>query len=143
MKLKVNKVNLTAKSVGITLKAFDPGRNRSLNNDFDSIKLRKNFVQKDKSLSNAVKSVPKTQTSQDIILRVRDNEPMHLRVIDTGKPKWDAGHKPITNYTLNPSGYAVDMTRRWWNVNHSWDGEYLFSDDIYVSSWDDHGDYWD
>lgn len=135
MKLKANKINLTAKAVGITLKAFDPGRNRSLNNDFDSIKLRKNFVQKDKSLSNAVKSVPKTQTSQDIILRVRDNEPMHLRVIDTGrKPKWDASHKIHTNYIL-----GADYTRRYFD-QFNFDGEYLFSDDISALLWNDYGD---
>ena len=139
MKLKVNKVNLTAKSVGITLKAFDPGRNRSLNNDFDSIKLRKNFVQKDKSLGMVLKTVPQTETSLDIKIRDKSNEKMVLRRFDTGKSpfKRAGGNKPFTFYYGLPVNYLYNNT-----IIHDDRPSTLFSDDFY-EAYGDTGDFRD
>ena len=122
MQLKTKNINLTAKAVGISLKTFDSGRNRSLNNDFDSIKMRKNFVQKDKSMGMALKSVPKSESSLDIKIKDRDNEPMSLKLFKSGTKD-----RPVIEYNMHNGSHVKD----WTSVGVGYTYDLLFSEDLY------------
>ena len=120
MRLTVKNNNPLEKAVGITLRTFSSERNRSLNNDFDSIKLRKNFVQVDKSMAPVLRSVPKSKSTLTLKLRTKSSKhkPI-LRRYDTDKVRYNkraVGNKPFTNYLFEQ---PVDT--------HS----VLFSDDWY------------
>ena len=120
MRLTIKKDNPVAKSVGITLKTFNSERNRSLNNDFDSVKLRKNFVQVDKSMAPVLRSVPKSKSTLTIKLRTKSSKhkPI-LRRYDTDKVRYNKraiGNKPFTNYLFENPVESSTL---------------LFSDDVY------------
>ncbi|MBA95793.1 MAG: hypothetical protein CMP21_08775 [Rickettsiales bacterium] len=125
MKLTVKKDNSLAKSVGITLKKFDSGRNRSLNNDFDSIKPRKNFVQVDKSMAPVLRSVPKIKSSLTLKIKTQSSkEKIVLKRYDTDKVRYmkrAVGNKVFTNST---TAVPYDV------------GTWLFSDDVFGPSGD-------
>lgn len=125
MRLTVKKDNPVAKSVGITLKTFSSERNRSLNNDFDSIKLRKNFVQVDKSIAPVLRSVPKSKSTLTLKLRTKSSKhkPI-LRRYDTDKVRYNkraVGNKPFTNYLFENPVESADI---------------LYSDDFYAFAGD-------
>ena len=130
-------IKLKAKEIGLTLKAFDSGRNRSLNNDFNSIVPRENFVQKDHSMGMVLKSVPETETSLDINIRDRDNQKIILRKFDTGGFKRASGNKPFTRYSATGDGYPnMDP----YTGSPAYMKQWLFSDDVFENTMNDTGD---
>ena len=150
MKLKANKINLTAKAVGLQLKTFDSGRNRSLNNDFNSVVLRKNFVQKDKSLGMALKTVPANTSSLEIE-SVDNKQKMSLtKVLESKKVKRASGQKVTTKYRFRtyPSipNERVDWSRHYLAGTGDFDWslgglpEPIFGDDYQTDDTGDIGD---
>ena len=95
---KIRQIKKQSNVMGLTLKKFDSGRNRSLNNDFDSIVLRKNFVQKDKSIGMVLRSVPKTEST--LKSKIVDKKPKMKLVKVPKKHKRASGQKPLTVKTL-------------------------------------------
>ena len=113
---KIRLVKKQSNVMGLTLKKFDSGRNRSLNNDFDSIVLRKNFVQKDKSIGMVLRSVPKAESTLKLKIVDKKSKMKLVKVPKMKKHKRATGQKPLSVY--HNGEYFLDY------------GDFSFSDDV-------------